>query len=156
MPLLRTMPLVYNYSFIQTQHFFSFIPNPLLLRTLFSTAQALYSWFIPCTTWLSHPPTAATCDHRYLSQFTSSNGSPLSITCIRPPFPYLERLITFLLTALTLNYLLSHTPPNSLTSLNNFSSESTTIVLYHQQITAGLSQTCDHSHSAAPALFQAA
>ena len=56
------------------RHFFAFIPNPLLLRTLFSTSQTLYQSFILCTTSLSHPPSAATCDPRYLKQSTSSNG----------------------------------------------------------------------------------
>ena len=37
-------------------HFLAFIPNPLLLRTLFSAAQALYPTFILCTTSLTHPP----------------------------------------------------------------------------------------------------
>ena len=39
--------------------------------------------FIPCSTSLSHPPSAATCDPRYLIQSTSSNRSPFIITCIR-------------------------------------------------------------------------
>ena len=33
--------------------------------------------------------------YRYIKQSTSSNGSPFSITCIRPPFPYLDHLITY-------------------------------------------------------------
>ena len=66
---------------------------------------------------LSHPPSAATCDPRYVKQSNcSSNCPPFSITCIRPPFPYLEHLITLLLPTFTLNFLLSHTLPNSLTS----------------------------------------
>ena len=118
------------YNFVGTitpsyRHFLSFIPNPLLLRTLFSAPQALYPSFILCTTSLSHHPTAATCDPSYLKQSTSSNGSPSSITCIRSPLPYLKHLITLLLPTVTLNFLLlSHTLANSLTNLHNFSSES--------------------------------
>ena len=62
----------------------------------------------------------------YLKQSTSSNGSPFSIICIRPPFPYLEHPITLLLPTFTFNFLLSHTLPSSLTSLHNFSCESAT------------------------------
>ena len=51
--------------------------NPLLLRTLFNAPQALYRSFILCTISLSYPPSAATCDPRYLKQSTSSNGSRL-------------------------------------------------------------------------------
>ena len=47
-------------------------------------------------------------------------------TCIRAPLPNLEHLITLLLATFTLNFLLSHTLPNSLTNLPNFSSESAT------------------------------
>ena len=49
-----------------------------------------------------------------------------SITCIRSTLPYLEHLITLLLSSFTLNFLLSHTLPHSLTNLHNFSSESAT------------------------------
>ena len=38
--------------------------------------------FILCNTSLSHPPSAATCNRRYLKQSTSSNGSPFGFTCI--------------------------------------------------------------------------
>ena len=82
MPLLRTTPLV------------------LLLRTLFSAPQALYPSFILCTTSFSHPPSAATCDPRYLKQSTSSKSSPFSITCIRSPLPYLEQQFIYLLPGL--------------------------------------------------------
>ena len=84
--------------------------------------------FILCTTSISHPPSAATCDPGHLKQSTSSNGSPFSITCIRPPFPYLEHLITSLLSSYTLNFLFSHTLPNLLTSLRNFSESATSAV----------------------------
>ena len=40
MPLLGTTPLVQLPSY---RHFLDFIPNPLLIRTLFSAPQALYS-----------------------------------------------------------------------------------------------------------------
>ena len=68
MPLLHTTPLVQLLLRIDTSW---------PLRTLFSAPQALYPLFILCTTSLSHPPSAATCDPRYLKQSTSSNGSPL-------------------------------------------------------------------------------
>ena len=74
---------------------------------------------------LSHPPSAATSDPRYLKQSTPYNGSPFSITCIRP-FPYLGHLTTLLLPTFTLNLILSHALPNSLTSLYKFSTESAT------------------------------
>ena len=82
-------------------------------------------YHIPFTT-----TSAATCDPRYIKQSASSNYSTLnfSLTCIRPSFPYLEHLITLLLPTFTLNNLLSHTLPNSLTSLHNFS-ESATIAV---------------------------
>ena len=50
------------------------IPSPLLLSKLFSAHHALYPSFILCTTSLSHPTSAVTCDPRYLKQSTSSNG----------------------------------------------------------------------------------
>ena len=43
----------YNYSFIYCRHFLAFIPNPLLLSTLFSAPHALYTSFILCT--VPHP-----------------------------------------------------------------------------------------------------
>ena len=121
MPLLRTTPLV--QLLLRVDASWPLIPNPLLLKTLFSAPQALYPSFILCTTSLSHPPSSATCDPRYLNQSTSSNGSPFSITYIRSPLPYLEHLITLLLPTFTFNFLLPHTLPNS---LNNFSFESAT------------------------------
>ena len=59
------------------RHFLAYIPNPLLLRTLFSAPQALYPSFILCTTSISLPPSAATCDHRYLKQSTSRSACPI-------------------------------------------------------------------------------
>ena len=106
----------YNAVFTITasyRHFLAFITNPLLLRTLFSAPKALYHSFVLCTTSLSHHPLAATFDPRYLKQSTSSNGSLFSITCIRSPLPFLEHLITLLLPTFTLNFLLSHTLPNT-------------------------------------------
>ena len=105
------------------RHLLAFISYPLLL---FSAPHALYPSFILCITSLSHPLSAATCDPRYLKQSTSSHGSTFSITCILSPLPYLEHLITLLLPTFTINLLLSHTLPNSITNLHNFSSESAT------------------------------
>ena len=65
---------------------------------------------------------------------------------IRPLFPYLEHLITLPLPAFTLNFLLSHTLPNSLTSLHNFSQSATS---------AGSSNPFPSINSAAPTLSQA-
>ena len=73
-------------------------------RTLFTPTKALYPSLILCTTSISYPTLAATCDPRYLKQSTSSNGSSFSITCIRSPLPYLEHLITLLLPTFTLNF----------------------------------------------------
>ena len=85
------------------------------------------------TQW--HLRFAASCDPRYWKIIHILNGSSFSLACIRPLFAYLEHL-TFLLHAFTLIFL-PHTPPNSLTSLHNFSRSN----MLHLQITAGLSQT---------------
>ena len=81
------------------------------------------SFCIPHPFHIIHHPS---CIPKYLKPTTSSNGSLFSITCIRPPFPYLEHLITLLLPTFTLIFHLSHTLANSLASLHNFSSESAT------------------------------
>ena len=116
MPLLRTTPLVQFLLRIDT----SWPLSPILYCSghFFNGPQALYPSLILCTTSLSHPPSAATCDPMYLKQSTSYNGSPFNITCIRSPLPYMEHLITLLLPTFTLNFLLSHTLPNSLTNLH--------------------------------------
>ena len=61
-----------------------------------------------------------------LRKSTSYNGLPFVLACRRTPFPYLEHLITVLSPTFTFNFFLSHTLPNSPTSLHNFSSESAT------------------------------
>ena len=82
------------------RHFLAFIPI-LYYSAHLSALPMLYTPFILCTTSLSHPPSAATCDPIYYhlrpqeKQSTSSNGSPFSIICIRPSFPYLENLIIY-------------------------------------------------------------
>ena len=106
------------------RHFFTFFPNLLLFSTLFSAPHSLYPLLILCPTSLSQPLSVDTYGPRYLKRSSSLNGSPFSLTCIRPPFPYLEHLITLLLPT-TLNFL-SHNLPNSLTSLHNFCSKSAT------------------------------
>ena len=53
-------------------------------------------------------------------------------------FSFLLSTLLILLPTFTLNFFLSHTLLNSLTSLHNFSSEKP-LVLYHLQITVGLS-----------------
>ena len=71
-----------------------------------------------------------------------------------PSFPYLEHLVTLLLLTYTLNVLLSHTLPNSLISLQKFSSESATSAVSSANNSC-LSQTCYHLHSAVAVLSQA-
>ena len=69
------------------RHFLGFIPSPLLLSTLFSDPHALYHSFILCATTLSHPPSAATCDPRYLKQSTCScvlSDRPLVLRWLSP------------------------------------------------------------------------
>ena len=107
---LKYEDIVISNDFNLNKHFF-------FLSFLF-----LHPSFIQCTTSFSHPPSAATCDPRYLKQ-------PLPVTvrhlesCIRLPFLYLEHLKILHLPTFTLNFLLSHTVPNSLTSPHNFYSE---------------------------------
>ena len=85
------------------RYFLAFIPYPQLLSILSRAPHALYPSFILRTKSLSHPPTAATCDYRYLKQSTSSNGSSFNITFILPPFPYPDHLIILPLPMFTLN-----------------------------------------------------
>ena len=94
--------------------------------------------------------------YRCLKESTSSNGSPLSLTSIRPTFSYLFLITLFLLT-FTLNFLLS-IPYQTHSPVYAISSVSATIVLlllYQLQITAGLSLTSHHSHAAVLAYSQA-
>ena len=56
------------------RHLFAFISNPLLFSIFFSTPHDLNPSFTLRTTSLSQPPSAATCDARYLKQSTSSNS----------------------------------------------------------------------------------
>ena len=72
------------------RYFMALTPSPLLLSTLFSAPHALYPSFILCTTPLSDPPSADTCDPRYLKQSTSSSCLPFSITCIVSPLPTVQ------------------------------------------------------------------
>ena len=127
MPLLRRTLLKAGLGTSNTscRHFFAFVPNPLLFDT-FSEHPILYSPYLFCVPLLSQPTFAVTCHHRYINQSTSLNGLPFSFTCIQPTFLYLEHLITLLLPTFTLNFLFSHTLPNSLTGIHNFSSDSAT------------------------------
>ena len=81
-PLLCTKPLVLLLLHLDT----CWPLSPILYCSIhfppFSAPHAQYPSFILCTTSLSHPPSAATCDPRYLIQSTSSNGLSYSITCI--------------------------------------------------------------------------
>ena len=63
--------------------------------------------------------------HQLSLETPSNNPLPLAvhlfiITCIRSTLPYLEHLITLLLTTFTRNFLLSHILPNSFTNQHNF------------------------------------
>ena len=78
MPLLRTMPFL---QLLLHVHFLAFIHNPLLVSILFRTPNVKYPSIILCTTSLSCPLSAATCDPRYFKCSTSSNGSSFSMTC---------------------------------------------------------------------------
>ena len=80
-----------NYSLIST--LLGLYPQSSITQHTFQRSPCSIPSTIQCTTSLSHPPSASTCDHRYLKQSTSSYGLPFSITCIRPPFPYLEHHI---------------------------------------------------------------
>ena len=102
MALLHTTPLVQLLLHIDTSRPLS--PILYFSEHFFRALQAQYPSFILCTTSLSHPQPAATCDPRYLKQSTSSNGSPFSITCIRSPLPYLEHLIILLKDMRNINF----------------------------------------------------
>ena len=119
MSLLRTSPVVVQLPLhIDTSLHLSPILNCSAHFSAFST---LYiRSFIMCTTPISHPPSAAACDLRWLKQSAFYNGSPFSLTGIQPPFPCLEHLITLLLPTFILNFFLSHSLPNSLTRRRNF------------------------------------
>ena len=145
MPLLRTTPLVQLLLHMDTS---SPLSPVLCCSAYFSALPTLYT---PHSFCVPHPLQFSICCH-LRSQVLNWIHFLFSITCIRPPLPYLEHRITLLLPTLTLNFLLSHTIPNSLTSLHNFSESATS--LFHLQITAGSSQTCHHSHLATPALSQ--
>ena len=58
--LLRTSSFLTIHLWHSNQTSQILLPNPLLLRTLFRTPQALKPSFILWTTSLSHPPSAAT------------------------------------------------------------------------------------------------
>ena len=145
MPLLRTTPLVQLLLHIDT----SFPISPILYCS--SQILALHKLYTPhsfCGPHLFqifHQLPLATPG---TLKSTTFNGPPFTIRCSRAPFPYLKHLITLLLSSITLNFLLSHTLPNLLTSQHNSSSSP------HLPTTAGLSQTCHHSHSATPVLSQ--
>ena len=116
MPLLRTTTLVQLLLNIDT----SWHLSPILY--------SLAHFLAHPTLYTPHSFTSIRCNLRpqVLKQSTSSNCSPFSLTCIRPPFPYLEHLIILLLPTFTLIFLLGHTLPNSLISLYNFTVESAT------------------------------
>ena len=69
---LYPIPLLAPYNAVGTitplyRHFLGFIRSPLSLSTFFRAPHALYPSFILCTTSLSHPSSAATCDLGYLT-----------------------------------------------------------------------------------------
>ena len=67
------------------RHFLTFIPNPLLLRTLFSAPPSSIPLFH--SVYHIHFTSSISCHlhPRYLKQSTSSKGAPFNITCIRSP-----------------------------------------------------------------------
>ena len=77
---------IFSFPFL---YFLGLIPNPLLLRTLFSAPHSLYPSFILCTTSFTQPPSAVICDSRYLN-----NPLPLTarhlVSHALSPSPYLE------------------------------------------------------------------
>ena len=108
----RTLPLLRSMSLVQlVLH----VDTSWPLSTILYCSAHFAPSFLLCTTTLSHPTSAATCYPRYLKLSTSSLS--FRITCIWPLFPYLQQLITFLLPTFTLNFFLSHSLPNSLTSV---------------------------------------
>ena len=52
------------------RHSLAFIPSHLLVTTLFNAPHALSPSFILCTTSLSHPPSAVSCDPMHLMKVT--------------------------------------------------------------------------------------
>ena len=118
-------PIIFNWELLL--HIDTSWPSsPILYCSAhFSMLPMLYTPHLLCVPHPFHilPLLAATCVPRNLNQPTYFKGFPFSITFIRPPFPYLVHLITLLFPIFTLNFL-SHTLPNSLTILHNFSSES--------------------------------
>ena len=114
------------------RHIFAFIPNPLLLSTLLKLKSLVlpstpHSFCVPHPFHILHSLLPVYC--RYLKQSTSSKAESFGLAYIRHPCTHREHLIILLTPTFTLNFLLSHTLPNSLTSLYNFSSESATCVL---------------------------
>ena len=103
------------------RHFFPFIPNPLLFSTIFSASQSPH--YTLHSVYVLHP------FHNLHLQPLATPGNknnPLHLMArhlvsyaIDPHFHTIEHLITLLLLTFTLNFL-SHTLPNSLTSLHNF------------------------------------
>ena len=61
------------------------LSRPLLHSTLFNIPHALYPSFILCTTALSHPPSAATCDPRF--QVAPSRAALRGKAKLRPGSP---------------------------------------------------------------------
>ena len=139
MPLLRTSPLVQLLFHTDTASHF----RQSSIDKTFSSLPVIYS-FILCRISLSHPRSAATCNPRYLKS-TFSYGFPF----IRITFTY--RVL--LLRTFTHHFLLSHTLPNSLTILHNFSESAASAVSSANN--SCFSRTCHHPHIAVPTLSQA-
>ena len=132
MPQLRTMPLVQLLLHIDSDTSCPY-PQSSIAQHTFQRSPS----FISLNHSVQHIPftSSISCHLRsqVLKQSTSSNGSPFCITCIRPPLPYVNHLITLLLPTLTVNFLLSHTLPTH--SPVYTTSPSQPLMLYHLQIT---------------------
>ena len=118
----------YNHSILKKLRIYieSTIPQHSFQRSLLFIPS-----FVLHAISLSHPPC---CRLRHQIRKTiyphASNSSPFNLILIRRIFTYLKHLIILFLPIFTLTFLLSHTLPNSLTSLRNFPS-SWLFVLHH-------------------------
>ena len=118
---------------------FAFIPNRQLFSRLFSASLALYPSFILCTTSLSQPKFAATCDPRY-NQLSVTACHLVSYT-FDPHYhtPSTSQLYSCQHSPSTFFFSIfyqTYSPVYSTSSLNQ------PLVLFHLQITACLYHIC--------------
>ena len=115
LPLPSAIPLAQNFT--PSYRHFMYSQSSIALHT-FKRSPRLVPF--------SHPPSAVTLYLKFFKHCTPSYGSPFSLTSVRSAFMSIEHFITSFLPKFILKFLLSHTLPNSLTSVDNFSSESAT------------------------------